>query len=554
MSNIKIYLAQINNTVGDINGNFNKIIKNIKIATENDCNLVIFPEMTISGYPAMDLWQKEYFINDCQDKIVEICKISKNTKCHIIVGCPTLEKINSKNIIRNSAIIIYDGKISKIIHKKTLPNYSVFDELRYFKPASIIDTKKFNDFYCNIFICEDAWDEKNIFLALQSEIDFSIIINSSPFEIGKYNLRISKCLNLVKKTKKPLIYLNQIGGQDSLIFDGASFIMNKDGTKIAHMASFSQDYAIINIDKTHQIDIVKSCVKKLEFNNYQENNLAAIYSSIILGVRDYVNKNGFEKILVGASGGIDSALVSLIAVDALGNGNVNLYALSTKYNSKESLIDAQKLSKNLGIILEEISIQEIFSLMQKSVENLSDIALQNLQSRIRGNILMSISNSNNSLLLSTGNKSEISCGYATLYGDMCGAYNPIKDIYKTQIYQLAKWRNSNIPEITLYKKLDIIPGNIIQKEPSAELKENQKDSDTLPDYEILDKILYQIIEQQQSIADICQIGYDKDLVEKIANLFYNSEYKRKQSVMGPKISKMSFDNERRYQITNKYKK
>lgn len=552
MSNIKIYLAQINNTVGDINGNFNKIINNYKIACQNDCDLIIFPEMTISGYPAMDLWHKKYFIEDCQNKIIELCEISKNSKCHIIVGCPTIEENKAKSIVRNSAIIIYRGKISKIINKKTLPNYSVFDELRYFTPSSTLSTKKFNDFYCNLMICEDLWDDKNTFLALQSEVDFSIIINSSPYSINKYQQRLDKCLKFSKKTQKPIIYLNQVGACDSLIFDGNSFIIDHNSENIANLSSFSEDYAIIEIDKSSIISVINSKNHNFKFNNYIDDPLSYMYNACILGVRDYVRKNNFSKVLIGMSGGIDSALVATIACDALGHENVELYALTTIFNSKESLIDASQCSLNLNIKLKEINIHNIFKNMLNLMGNISDIAQQNLQSRIRANILMSISNSNNSLLLSTGNKSELACGYATLYGDMCGAYNPVKDLYKTQIYQLANWRNKNIPIISNYNKIDIIPDNIIKKPPSAELKENQKDSDSLPEYDILDKILYQLIEKQQSISSICDQGYDHNLVNQIANLFYKNEYKRKQSVIGPKISEMSFDNERRYQITNKY--
>jgi len=382
--------------------------------------------------------------------------------------------------------------------------------------------------------------------------DAIISINASPFNQDKHLLRLDLATKYAKSLSKPLIYVNQIGGQDSLVFDGSSFAIDLSGNKVLQMANFTEDSAQIMLDENNKIIVLDHQKKQLEFS---ENFIEQAYNSCVLGLRDYIEKNNFSKVLLGMSGGIDSALVATIAVDALGSERVSLYALPTKFNSDSSLHDALECSQNLGIELKTIDIENIFQTflqdLQKS-ENISSLAQENLQSRIRGNILMAISNSTNSLLLSTGNKSEMACGYATLYGDMNGAFNPIKDLYKTQIYEIAKFRNENFCKISEFKKINLIPQNIITKEPSAELRFNQKDSDSLPDYAILDKILFNLIEQQKSIEETINIGFDKELVKKVAKLIQNSEYKRKQAVLGVKISKLSFDKERRYPLTNKF--
>jgi NAD+ synthase len=381
--------------------------------------------------------------------------------------------------------------------------------------------------------------------------DFIISINSSPFEKDKQEKRFEKAQKFSKNLQKPLIYVNQIGGQDSLIFDGKSFVLDEKGQQKLVMKEFCEDSKIIEISKNSK----QISIQVLENQKAKEENLESaekIYSACILGLRDYIEKSGFKKILLGMSGGIDSALVASIAADALGTKNIELYALPSRYNSKTSFDDAINYSRNLEIELKNISIEKIFSSFLETMPNISSLAQENLQSRIRGNILMSLSNSTGALLLSTGNKSELAVGYATIYGDMCGAYNPIKDIYKSEIFELAKWRNKNIPTISKFQKTEIIPENIIIKEPTAELRENQKDSDSLPDYKILDQILFSLIEEEKSIQETIENGFDDKLVKKVAKLFYANEYKRKQAVLGPKISKMSFDLERRYPIINKF--
>jgi NAD+ synthase len=549
---LKIHLAQINFVVGDIEGNFEKILKEYEVANQQNCDLAVFSEMAICGYPCEDLWLKEHFIKNCQEKILQIALNTKDKNCAILFGAPIYEVERKKKVLRNSAILIENGEVKNVINKKSLPNYAVFDENRYFKPSSHISNIEFRGFDVVILICEDLWDERNLFLLAEQVFDFIISINASPFEKNKNQQRSIIAQKYSQTLNKPLIYLNQIGGQDSLIFDGASFVLDSQGSTTLQMANFAEDFAQILIDEDCEIEIISHHQKTFGFI---DDNVEKNYQASILGLRDYVRKNNFHKIILGMSGGIDSAIVATIAVDALGSENVELYALPTKFNSQSSLDDAKLCAKNLNVVLKIIEIEEIFQTnlkILKSQETLSSLAEENLQSRIRGNILMAISNSKNALLMSTGNKSEMACGYATLYGDMNGAFNPIKDFYKSEIYQLANFRNQNLCKISAFKNINLIPQNIIDKAPSAELRFDQKDSDSLPDYNELDKILYALIEEQKSIDETIQLGFEAEIVKKVAKLVLLSEYKRKQAVLGVKISQLSFDKDRRYPTTNKF--
>jgi NAD+ synthetase len=388
-----------------------------------------------------------------------------------------------------------------------------------------------------VLICEDLWNEKNHFLLSEQIFDAAIVINSSPFDINKQQDRFELASNLSKNLGKPLIYVNQVGAQDSLVFDGASFVIDSAGNVALQMKEFVEDFAQIQIEKSGEIITPTNANQKLTTNQ-------KLYQACVLGLRDYIEKNGFKKVLLGMSGGIDSALVAAIAVEALGAKNVSLYALPTRFNAESSMVDAKNCAKNLGCELEIISIEPALEsmnhMLRQAQHDTSGLVGENLQARIRGNILMAISNETGALLLSTGNKSELACGYATLYGDMCGAFNPIKDLYKTQVFELARLR------------ADVIPHEIITKAPSAELRPNQKDSDSLPDYEISDKILFALIEEEKSVEKIIAAGFEADLVKKVAKLFYASEYKRLQACPGPKVSRMAFGKERRYPITNKF--
>ncbi len=559
MSELKIYLAQINTSVGDLSGNAQKILAEFEKAKAANADLAVFCEMTLTGYPAQDLWLKENFLQVANEKLQEIIAATKGSKCAILLGAPHITQNRAKKpITYNSAFLIENGEVEKIVHKKTLPNFGVFDEKRYFEAESFLSYFEFRGQTLALLICEDIWDAKNIFLLKEQVFDALISINASPYSTNKDKQRRQITQNIVQEIRKPLIYLNQVGGQDSLVFDGSSFVLNEKGEEVLVLKEFATDAAILNLDKgeiTKHAPIAKS--SETQSNQEARRN----YLACVLGLRDYMAKNNFEKIILGMSGGIDSALVAAIAVDALQEKNVKLYALPSRFNSDSSMNDAKICAKNLNVEMEIISIEPAFSAMLTTLYDYcgamattkeAALARQNLQARIRGNILMSISNATNALVLSTGNKSELAAGFATLYGDMCGAFNPVKDLYKTQIYELAKWRNQNIDSLFFCKKIDIIPAAIIIKDPTAELCENQKDSDSLPPYEILDKILFALIEEKKSLETIIKQGFDADLVKKVAKLFYSSEYKRRQSVIGPKISDMSFDKDRRYPITNKF--
>ncbi len=554
MSKLKIHLAQINPTVGDLDGNAAKILREFAKANEAGCDLAVFPEMTICGYPCEDLWLKKYFVEAAQDKVAEIIAATKGAKCAILLGSPTIGFNRAKKeIIHNSAILIEDAQVRKIIHKKTVPNFSVFDEERYFEAATFLSVIEFRGFDLAILICEDLWDLKNLYLLQEQVLDAAIALNASPYSTRKHLARARICENFAKSLGKPLVYVNQVGAHDSLVFDGNSFVLDAEGKEVLKLAEFQEDGGQIEIEKTgpRREDGVTQCVcnsvcfthsaspRRMTGSSEVERD----YLAAVLGLRDYVQKNGFKKVLLGMSGGIDSALVAAIAVDALGAENVALYALPSRFNSETSMVDALNCAKNLGLNLEVISIEKTFEAMLATLGEVSDLTKENLQSRIRGNILMALSNNFGALLLSTGNKSELACGYATLYGDMCGAFNPIKDFYKTRIYELCTWRNL---------EKNVIPQNILTKAPTAELRENQKDSDSLPEYEILDQILFSLIEEQKSVAEIIAAGFEEVLVKKVTKLFYNSEYKRKQSCLGPRISEMAFDKDRRYPITNKF--
>ncbi len=555
MTKLKIHLAQINTAVGDLDGNTKKILQEFRKAEAANADLAVFCEMAVTGYPCEDLWLKKYFIEAANEKIREIIAATKGSRCAIILGSPSISLNRSKKqITHNAAFFLEDGEVKRIVHKKTLPNYGVFDEKRYFEPESFLSFIEFRGQTLALLICEDIWDLKNLYLLQEQVFDCVISINASPYASNKHANRQHITQQFVQRLKKPLIYLNQVGAQDSLVFDGGSFALDETAQTVLSLKRFAEDSAVIELEKGF-VDVNQ---KKL-CNEESQSRLGNDYSACVLGLRDYIRKNNFSQVILGMSGGIDSALVATIAVDALGSENVKIYALPSRFNSELSMVDAKECAKNLGLNLEVISIENSFATMVATLydycgaaanSKAADLARENLQSRIRGNILMTISNATGALLLSTGNKSELATGYATLYGDMCGAFNPIKDLYKTQIYDLVKWRNGNVPALSLHKINNIIPQSIIIKEPTAELRDNQKDSDSLPPYEILDKILFALIEEQKSVVEIIELGFNSDLVKKVAKLFYSSEYKRRQSVIGPKISDMAFDKDRRYPLTN----
>ena len=545
---MKILVAQLNNIVGDIQGNIDKAIKVLSDEKTTHSDLVVFSELFISGYPPEDLILKNSFIDACKTGLNSLVNYSKNTNAGIIIGVPLIE--NDK--VYNCSVLIDDGNILGFSKKRNLPNYGVFDEKRVFYPGEESKAFNFRNVRIGMPICEDIWSKEVCEDLKKDGSEIIIAPNGSPFDRYKSNLRLETAIARVKENKIPLIYANQVGGQDELVFDGSSFAINLDQSISAQAPAWEESLLEINYEKDEGL---KSNVALKVGDN---NELSDIYSAMVLGLKDYVNKNNFPGIILGLSGGIDSALCAAIAVDALGSDRVSCFMLPFRYTSEQSFVDAKECAKNLNISLGSLNIEESFNSLEDVLNPFfkglpKDVTEENLQSRIRGVLLMALSNKGGSMVVTTGNKSEVSVGYATLYGDMNGGYNPIKDIYKTEVYELAKWRNSNITSCSLGPSGEVIPLSIIEKEPTAELRDNQKDQDSLPPYGELDDILESLIDYEMSVSDIVKKGYEKSLVKKIENLLYVSEYKRRQSAPGVRVSQKNFGRDRRYPITNLFR-
>ena len=562
MNNFRISLAQINTTVGDLDLNTEKIISNIELAKSQDSDLVIFPELSITGYPPEDLLLKPQFI---QDNIIQLEKIIPVTeKISAIIGF-----VDSKSDIYNSAALISNKKLEGVHHKALLPNYGVFDELRYFKPGENPTIFNINGISIGINICEDIWHNNGPFVK-QREMGAQIIINinASPFEIGKRKIREAMLIDRAQSNNLYIAYINLVGGQDELIFDGYSTVLNPKGDIIAQAKSFQEDLITIDLDILTNKYINKP---KIVNNNYIPNNnkvskvnknnidnlldtneIKDLYQALIMGTKDYVEKCNFDSVIIAMSGGIDSSLVSAIATDALGKDNVYGISMPSRFNSKTTINDTKELAINLGMKLHTIPIEEIFNHYEKILKNdvpnwESNLVAENIQARIRANIIMALSNQENLLILATGNKSEIATGYTTIYGDMVGGFSIIKDVYKTNVYKLANYRNS-------LSKKNIIPQSIIQRPPSAELRPNQTDQDSLPEYIELDSILNLYIENDNNVNEIISKGHDKNTVKDIIKLVDKNEYKRRQSAPGIKVTSKNFGRDRRMPIANNYTK
>jgi NAD+ synthase (glutamine-hydrolysing) len=557
---LKFALAQCNAHNGNLQHNLELAINACIEASNNKAHVIIFPELFLTGYTPQDLLYHECFIAESKKTLELLVKASLNYSwnLHIIIGHIN---VNDKKIY-NSAFVIHKGNIVYTYNKRHLPNDGIFDEKRYFHSDQFNDNLnlqniqniqkkeylKFNDenitININLLICQDIWhiDEDS----KSNTADINICINASPFTTEKQQQR----LNVTKLHAKNTIYVNMIGGQDNTVFDGSSFVMSKDGNVVLQASSF-----ISEINYIEYSALKKSWInfKNSNINNTNNNNMYAdIYNALTLSLRDYVYKSGFKKVVLGLSGGVDSAIVASIAKDALGSENVHSIMMPSKYTADISLIDAHELASNLGISYEIIPIKEIYASFVTTIENkLSDIALENLQARIRGNILMSYSNTHNALLISTGNKSELATGYCTLYGDMCGAFALIKDLTKLQVYALCEYYNELHSKKVKLKHT--IPLRILTRAPSAELRDNQTDQDNLPDYAILDAIVTAYIEKKMSIIQIASIKINEKLIgletsTKIVKLIKINEHKRRQGVIGPKISSCSFDKDWRYNI------
>ena len=532
----KIKLVQENPKVGDIQGNFDLAKSYITEAKEENLDLIIFSEMFLTGYPPEDLLLRDDFLNESERVSKELENFSKDIS--VLIGCPTRE---GKDIY-NSALFFQKGKLVKNYKKQILPNYKEFDEKRYFSRGDSYEILEDGGLKFGISICEDIWNEEFTKEIFKREIDLLLNISASPFTLDKKNLREKMLCNYFDDFKKPIIYVNQVGGQDELVFDGSSLVVNSKDS-VRRLKSFEIDQAVIEINKKN----ISSDLKEDQVSNVGD--ISDIYKALVLGTRDYVQKNNFKGILIGSSGGIDSALTAAVATDALGPEKVNTVMMPFRYTADMSIEDAQKLSKNLGFTHEVIPISEMFNAFKNSLnEKLEpkefDKTEENLQSRCRGVTLMALSNNLGYLVLTTGNKSEAAVGYSTLYGDTAGGFSVLRDVYKTTVYDLAKYRN------TLG---EAIPQRIIDREPSAELSEDQKDSDSLPTYDVLDPIIEAYVEDDKTKKEIIDLGYKLEDVERVIDLINFNEYKRRQVPLGIKISARNFGKDRRYPITNFWK-
>ena len=558
---IRITGAQCSFSVGSIQENKETILNCFEEAESVESDIVIFPELAITGYPPEDLLLRESFIGKNFAVLEEIAAFSSLTSG--VIGFVDRKsdhnnQDNNKRTIANAAAIVQNGDVRGIYHKSFLPNYSVFDEARYFSKGTQADTLFwYDDIAIGINICEDIWIENGpAEEQVKQGASLIININASPYDIQKNETRKEIVMKKALKLNVPIIYLNMVGGQDELVFDGGSFVVDDLGEIIYQASSFQEEVFHLDIDLKIKKQNDKSSLlirpKTIELKEIKSkpsmSENESIYSALKLGLLDYVSKNKFTKVLIGISGGIDSALTAAICVDALGAQNVIGVAMPSKYNSKDSLDDAIKLSTNLGIKLKTIEIEKIVDSFRETLKNslneeLGQITDENIQSRVRGNILMGLSNQTGAMVVSTGNKSEMAVGYSTLYGDLAGGFALIKDLYKSKVYELSNYRNS-ISEV--------IPKDIITKEPSAELRPNQLDTDSLPDYEVLDKILNLYIEQDSSSEKIIATGIQSDLVYDVLEKVDRNEYKRKQVAPGVKLTQKAFGKDRRMPITNTY--
>lgn len=539
---LKVASAQINTTVGDIQGNVEKILAAREQALAHNVDLVVTPELSVSGYPLQDMVEEPDLLRKCEEAIAFLTEISKDGGPAMLVGYP--EKAEEGKAY-NSVVMIQNGKILGKVQKKHLPNNDVFDEVRNFKPGIGGQTFTLNGHRFGVLICEDTWHPDVAEQLNQKGADFLISVNASPFHTGKAeHIRLPEVVSQrAKETGLPLLYVNQIGGQDEVVFDGASFAVDGQGTLSFLAPAWQESLDILEARKNEngQYQFYFDG-KNAEFSRgYEE-----IWQALVLGLRDYLNKNGFKEVVLGMSGGIDSAIVAAIAADAIGGDKVHLFSLPSKYTADISNSDAAEAARMLGAPIASLAIESGVQALESTLAphfngKQRDATEENLQARLRGLYLMSLSNKHNWLLLTTGNKSEVSVGYCTLYGDMNGGFNPIKDVWKTTVFELAKWRNQNVPANVLGPKGPVMPDNIITRPPSAELSPDQKDSDNLPPYEILDDILRRQVEQRQGLDDIAaETGYDMATIEKVIKLRYRAIFKQYQAAPGTKISIRSY--------------
>ncbi len=554
---LTLALAQLNPIVGDIAGNAEKLRGARREAQSLGADLVVGPELCVSGYPPEDLVLKPLFLDAVKAAVEDLARETADGGPALLIGAPWREAGEVVGPLRhhvvNAALLLDGGEIKSIRAKHDLPNYGVFDEIRVFRPGPLPGPINFRGVRLGVMVCEDMWYPDVTECLEESGAEILVVINGSPFEEDKGDERIQLAVKRVTESGLPLVYVNQVGGQDELIFDGASFALDgrcqlalqmpalETGVSTARFSKEAEGWALETGERTAPPE-----------------GLEATYRALMLGLRDYVEKNRFPGIVLGLSGGIDSALSAVVAADALGAEKVHCVMMPSPYTSKESLEDAAELASLCGLRLDEVNIEPAMRAFEEMLNPLfdtlaADTTEENIQARSRGITLMALSNKLGHMVLSTGNKSEMSVGYATLYGDMCGGFNVLKDVYKTAVFELARWRNQVHPKAALGPAGRAIPERIITKPPSAELKPDQTDQDSLPPYDALDDILACLIEQEMGIEQIAARGHDRAVVNRVWRMLENAEYKRRQAPPGVKITRRSFGRDRRYPITNAFK-
>ncbi|MDR3693262.1 NAD+ synthase [Mucilaginibacter sp.] len=547
---MKIALAQLNYHIGNFESNTAKIIDHIRIARDNGADLVVFAELCVCGYPSRDFLEFDEFIDLCETSAQQIAAGCHDIAC--IIGLPTPNNNNEGKELYNSAYFIENGKVKAVAHKALLPNYDVFDEYRYFEPSTEFSCIDFKGHRIALTICEDLWNDienplyitRPMDILIQEQPDVMINIAASPFAYNHDEERIEILSDNAKRYQLPLLYVNNIGAQTELIFDGGSLVFDSTGELIDEMPYFEESMAYYQLDKGGEVSFEHPSTLRKE----KQSDIEQIHQAILLGIRDYFYKSGFKQAILGLSGGIDSAVVCALAAEALGPKNVMAVLLPSRFSSDHSIKDAEDLVENLGCLHETVNIKNITEAIEKTLspqfKNLPfNIAEENIQSRTRAVLLMAMCNKFGYILLNTSNKSEAAVGYGTLYGDMCGGISVIGDVYKTQVFELARYIN---------RQSEIIPINSIVKPPSAELRPNQKDTDSLPEYDILDKIIAEYVEGRCSSATIIKMGYDEKIVRKVIRLINLSEHKRYQTPPILRVSPKAFGMGRRMPIVGKY--
>jgi NAD+ synthase (glutamine-hydrolysing) len=535
---VRVALGQVNATVGDLGGNVERMVDMASRASQARADVVCFPELAVTGYPPEDLVLRPEFVDDNLVALDELARVTAEG-CAILTGFVDRTPAG----LHNAAALLRGGAVEARYHKVKLPNYGVFDERRYFVPGDASCSVRLGSSDLGISVCEDAWAPGSPFDAYaRQHVGVVLNINGSPYHRHKRDERLQICRDRADETGAWIVYVNAVGGQDELVFDGGSMVVSPDGELAHHLAAFEEDLLVVEIDGRSST---------AETREAWPDGSADVYGALVLGLRDYVIKNGFREVVVGLSGGIDSAFVATLAGDALGPDSVRALAMPSPYSSAASLEDAAEVARRLGIRLDELRIDDTFKAYLSTLEDVfrgtqEGLAEENLQARIRGNLLMSLSNKFGSIVLATGNKSEMAVGYSTLYGDLAGGFAPIKDVPKMLVYELVRWRNARSSDPP-------IPDRVVDKPPSAELRPDQRDTDSLPPYEILDPIVEAYVEEDRSPEEIVAVGGDPLLVERVVTMIDRAEYKRRQAPPGVKITPKAFGRDRRVPITNRYR-